>query len=344
MNRHKDEWLTVPEILGGSRHPAPDLAALARTWAHSRSDQAAQQGAAHPSHRLRGMAGRSGGVGSVSSSYDVRVWAIRVRRNRPNPYQVRWRVGTASPFAKSFRTSALADSFRSELIAATRRGEAFDTDAGLPVSHTREQTAITWYEHAIDYIDMKWPGAAGKSRISIVETLTAVTPVLVRSDHGVPDEAVLRVALRRWAFNPVHRHDQMPAEIRAALAWLRRTRDHPCSGLALPANSRHSPVRLDSGKAVTREQDRLPSITSKRVNAPSANHFRCVFKGSDGTLLPLADARRRAALANLDVVVHRCQLNLRRRPGWRRPGRDRTPGIHGSAIRRGKALRRSRQR
>ena len=159
----------------------------------------------------------------MSSSYDVRVWAIRIRRNRPNPYQVRWRVGTASPFAKSFRTSALADSFRSELIAATRRGEEFDTDTGLPVSQTREQTAITWYEHAIDYIDMKWPGAAGKSRISIVETLTAVTPVLVRSDHGAPDEAILRVALRRWAFNPAHRHDEMPAEIRAALAWLRRT-------------------------------------------------------------------------------------------------------------------------
>jgi hypothetical protein len=70
----------------------------------------------------------------VSSSYDVRVWAIRVRRNRPNPYQVRWRVGTAPPFAKSFRTSGLADSFCSGLVAATRRGEAFDTDTGLPAS------------------------------------------------------------------------------------------------------------------------------------------------------------------------------------------------------------------
>jgi hypothetical protein len=142
----------------------------------------------------------------VSSSYDVRVWTTRVRKNRPNPYQVRWRVGTA-PFAKSFRTNGLADSFRSELVSATRRGEAFDTDTGLPASQARAHAAVTWYEHAIDYVDMKWPGAAGKSRISIVETLTAVTPVLVRTDHRAPDEAILRRALRRWAFNPVHRDD-----------------------------------------------------------------------------------------------------------------------------------------
>lgn len=169
------------------------------------------------------MASRSRGTGSVTSSYDVRVWSIRVRKNRPNPYQVRWRVGTAPPFAKSFRTSGLADSFRSELVAATRRGEAFDTDTGLPASQVREQAAVTWYEHAIGYIDMKWPGAAGKSRISVVETLTAVTPVLVRVDHGAPDEVVLRRSLRRWAFNLAHRDDDMPAEVRAALGWLRRS-------------------------------------------------------------------------------------------------------------------------
>jgi hypothetical protein len=52
--------------------------------------------------------------------------------------------------------------------------------------------------------------------------LTAVTPVLVRSDHGAPDPATLRAALRRWAFNPAHRDDTMPPDIRAALSWIRR--------------------------------------------------------------------------------------------------------------------------
>ena len=54
---------------------------------------------------------------------------------------------------------------------------------------------------------LKWPLAAGKSRISAAETLTAVTPVLVRTDHGMPDPATLRSALRRWAINPAHRDD-----------------------------------------------------------------------------------------------------------------------------------------
>jgi integrase len=125
-------------------------------------------------------------------------------------------------FAKSFATRALADSFRSGLVQATRRGEAFDTVTGLPETHTRDQAAVTWYRHGLDYIDMKWPAAAGKSRISAVETLTAVTPVLVKSDHGMPDPAVLRSALRRWAFNPAHRDDAMPPDIRAALSWVRR--------------------------------------------------------------------------------------------------------------------------
>jgi integrase len=157
----------------------------------------------------------------MTGSYDIRVWAIRVRKGRPKPYQVRWKVGTAV-FAKSFGTRALADSFRSGLIQATRRGEAFDTVTGLPERQVRKQTAVTWYQHALDYIDMKWPAAAGKSRISAVETLTAVTPVLVKSDYAIADAATLRTALRRWAFNPTHRDDAMPPGIHTVLSSIRR--------------------------------------------------------------------------------------------------------------------------
>lgn len=158
----------------------------------------------------------------MSASYDVRIWAIRVRKDRAKPYQVRWKVGAAPPKAKSFSTRGLADSFRSGLIQATRRGEAFDTDTGLPESQHRQQQAMTCYEHTLDYIDMKWPAVSGKSRISIVETLTAVIPALVRSQAGAPDPATMRSALRRWAFVPPRRGDDQPPEIRAALAWIRR--------------------------------------------------------------------------------------------------------------------------
>lgn len=159
----------------------------------------------------------------MTSSYDVRIWGLRVRKDRRMAYQVRWRVGNSPVSHKSFATRGLADGFRSELIQATRRGEAFDIDTGLPQSHRRKQGAITWYEHALDYIDMKWPGAAAKSRISAVETLVAVTPVLVRAGHGSPDPAVLRAALRRSAFVPPRRADPLPSETRSALSWARRS-------------------------------------------------------------------------------------------------------------------------
>ena len=107
-------------------------------------------------------------------------------------------------------------------MQAMHQGEAFDIEAGLPVALLREQNSMTWYEQAVDYIDMKWRGGAGKSRISVVETLTAVTAVLVRSDVGAPGPPILRKALRRWAFSPPRRNDDQPPEIRAALAWVKR--------------------------------------------------------------------------------------------------------------------------
>jgi hypothetical protein len=33
----------------------------------------------------------------VSSSYDVRIWQIRVRKGLRMPYQVRWKVGMRAP-------------------------------------------------------------------------------------------------------------------------------------------------------------------------------------------------------------------------------------------------------
>jgi hypothetical protein len=154
----------------------------------------------------------------MTGTYDVRIWAIRVRKGRPKPYQVRWKAGTAV-FARSFGTRGLADSFRSGLIQATRRGEAFDTVTGLPESHVREQTSVTWYQHGLDYIDMKWPAAAGKSRISAVETLTAVTPVLTRTDHGMPDPPF-------FALPSADAHSTLPTGTTTCL----RTSVPPCLG------------------------------------------------------------------------------------------------------------------
>ncbi|MEV4161423.1 tyrosine-type recombinase/integrase [Nonomuraea dietziae] len=177
-------------------------------------------------------------------SYDVRFWKIQVRKGRRKPYIVRWVVAGAN-FTSSYVTSGLADSFRSQLITAARNGEAFDTESGLPNSLHREKQAITWFEHAADYVKAKWPKAAANSRRSIVEGMVTVTPVLVRDRRGAPDLKTLRSALR-WALIPSRHEDQAPEEVTVALTWLRK------ASLPITALSEHSTVSKALNACATR--------------------------------------------------------------------------------------------
>ena len=108
-------------------------------------------------------------------------------------------------------------------MQAADRGEAFDVETGLPDSMVREVSSVTWYQHACAFADVRWQKVAAKGRISLVEGLVAVTPVLVTSHRGAPDAEILRQAMRRWAFNPPRRSSPMPAEIEKALRWLDRS-------------------------------------------------------------------------------------------------------------------------
>ena len=61
-----------------------------------------------------------------STSYDVRIWTVRTyKRRKRTTYGVPWIVAGASHH-QTFVTFPLADSFRSDLVSAARRGEAFD--------------------------------------------------------------------------------------------------------------------------------------------------------------------------------------------------------------------------
>jgi integrase len=154
-------------------------------------------------------------------SFDVRFWDIRARKGRRKPYEVRWVVGGHKK-SSSFVTRGLADNFRAKLMRAARKGEAFDTGSGLPESMLKEQEAVSWYEHALAYIEMKWPRAAANTRRSAVEALVTVTPVLVSSSKGAPDAKVLRQALAGWAFNPPRWSEDQTEDTRTALRWLER--------------------------------------------------------------------------------------------------------------------------
>jgi integrase len=159
----------------------------------------------------------------MATSYDVRIWVIsKTEGKRRTTYKVRWVVAKRQPpFTERFHTIALAESFRSDLISAQRRGEAFDVDTGRPVSMMRAQNQMSWFEFAVKYVDMKWPRAAAKSRAGNADTLATITPVLLSTTRGKPADAVLRRALTGWAFNTKRRDTAKPPEIEQALKWVR---------------------------------------------------------------------------------------------------------------------------
>ena len=80
----------------------------------------------------------------MDTTYDVRVWSIQENAGaRGKTYLVRWRVA-GRRWKATFKTAALADSFRSDLLAAARKGEAFDTGTGRPVSMLRASKDMSW--------------------------------------------------------------------------------------------------------------------------------------------------------------------------------------------------------
>jgi hypothetical protein len=172
------------------------------------------------------------------ASFDVRIWAIKEIRGRKTTYRVRGKVG-GKEFGANFATFPLADSRRGELLAAARRGEAFDVELGIPVSELREVPAEpapevppvrTWFEHARDFADVKWPGLAPGSRRSVAEALASVTPALLTADPPARVADLIREALYGWAFLTGQRtrpgpgrvlvENEPPAGLAEVLDWL----------------------------------------------------------------------------------------------------------------------------
>ncbi|HEU0087311.1 MAG TPA: hypothetical protein VFQ77_06645 [Pseudonocardiaceae bacterium] len=90
----------------------------------------------------------------MPTSYDVRIWKTEQYSGpRGTTYKVRWAVA-GKRRKKAFRTKALADSFRSELISAQRKGEAFAVETGLPLSLARTADITSWFDFACRYVDM----------------------------------------------------------------------------------------------------------------------------------------------------------------------------------------------
>lgn len=158
------------------------------------------------------------------TSYKVRVFAVRKRsRSRGAVYEVRWQVAERRR-GQTFATRALADSFRSKLLAASRVGEAFDTVSGLPISlASKPQEAVSWWEWMLTYVDLKWPTLAPSSRRSLAEALTSATAAMISSSGGAPSPKQISAVVRSWAANS-HRRASGKPEVGwvPIIRWLER--------------------------------------------------------------------------------------------------------------------------
>jgi integrase len=189
----------------------------------------------------------------MDTTYDVSVWAISVYEGkRGNTYYVQWKVGVQR-FKEPFKTRALADSFRSDLITATRKGEPFDLESGRPVSALRANTETDWFSFAADYAEIKWPAASPEHRRGISEALTNITMALLINNRSKPDDQALRRACK-VTFSLNLRRVAAKDETSAAIRWLERN-TQSVSRLAKPDTLRAVLVavssKLDGGPAAT---------------------------------------------------------------------------------------------
>ncbi len=144
----------------------------------------------------------------MDTSYDVRIWKTQVYSGkRGTTYYVRWAVD-GKEWREPFKGRALAESFRSDLVAAARQVARRSMSAsGRPVSMRRTAREMCWYRLACAFVDMKWKRVAATTRRTHAEALTAVTALLFTDDRGKPDDRLIRSALCRWGFNTNRRDD-----------------------------------------------------------------------------------------------------------------------------------------
>ena len=111
-------------------------------------------------------------------------------------WRLKWRVD-GRDFSRSFKSKAEGDRFRSQLLVASNEGSRIDQATGLPAEWIRSDA--TWWTWSTEWLGLKWPRWAGKTRSTAVETLVAITPHMVRPRRtpstGVAPPVVARIGL-----------------------------------------------------------------------------------------------------------------------------------------------------
>lgn len=204
-------------------------------------------------------------------TFDVRIWAVRQRNGRKTA-EVRWMVN-GEEFGSTHANKTMAEGRRADLIAALNRGEPFDAETGLPMPEVRAieaaRTEVTWYAHAREFIEMKWPRSSAKRRMGLVVGLATATAALTTRAKCPYEPKELYQVLYLWGFN-VHRwKEEPPAEARELLAWVEAN--------SLPVRSLEKPdVVRTVLTALSRRLDGKTAAASTFINK------RAVFRTAIG--------------------------------------------------------------
>jgi hypothetical protein len=211
----------------------------------------------------------------MNTSYDVVFHETEVRpRKKGSSYRVRWVVAKQRK-EKTFRNVKLADSFRSEIVAAARKGEPFVIESGLPLSMMPRKVGPTWLDFAMSFVDVRWSEMSPNHRRGTADGLATITLAMLIDDEtpATPaDVRKVRRALMKWAFNVSARSTSAeasppPTEFAEEIAWVAK-RSRPLADLAEPALTRAVLV------AITRKLDGStaapPTVNRKRAALSSA--------------------------------------------------------------------------
>ena len=240
---------------------------------------------------------------SDAHTFDVRVWKIeRYKGARGTTYAVRW-VVQRKRHRRTFPTQRLAEAFRSELMLAAREGSAFDRGTGVPVSMMPAVAPKTWLEHAMAYVDHKWPAASPRHRKGIAEALTDITLAITPGAESGPQRAERRRALYTWAFNTSARQGPDPEELRDVIDWLKGR--SPALASLNEAPSLHSALHR-----LALKQDGRPAAASTlaRKRATLHNVLDYAFQLGEFPSNPLERVKS-ARPRQLEVVDRRVVVN-----------------------------------
>lgn len=102
------------------------------------------------------------------------------------------RPGGSRSAGRATDVRALADELGAALVRAARRNAA-DESASAGTGHGSVSTS--WYVFALDYLDMRWPQVAAKTRNETNDAPCAITLAMLRDVRGRPSDELLRQAL-----------------------------------------------------------------------------------------------------------------------------------------------------